>query len=432
MIKYIKHILLLVAFVMVTLASTFSQTICNNKTGSHNGYTYEYWKSTGDGCMTLGEGGAFSVSWENVGNLLARMSKRPGLNNHVVQYKADFKPEGKSFLCVYGWTKNPLIEYYIVEDWHERNPVGGTPLGTIITDGGTYNLYRTERVNKPSIEGTKTFYQYWSVRTEKRTEGTITCANHFDAWKNKGLTMGSLYEVSLCLEALKDSKGECDITELLIYTGTGDDSTYVADTSITVIDAINSVEVPTSVVQNSTVNVSVEYSAGTDRDVIVMFQQSSSPWDLYVYEKKDVAAGEGKLNFSLAIPADVPVASNSYQFQTFITTDDGDWDTRLTNSNRKNISVTRGVGSSSLASISSKSESVKVCCHPNSSSVTIDILDKIGEANMYMFDMQGRIVYQTTLPSSHNDINISSVNSGIYLLQVTYGVEVLRKRIFRV
>ncbi len=199
-----------------------AQTICNNDIGTNGGYTYEYWKDNGNGCMTLGTGGTFSVNWNNIGNLLARKGIRPGSMNQTVTYAANYQPSGNSYLCVYGWTTGPLVEYYIVDSWGSWRPPGGTPRGSVTTDGGTYDIYETTRTNQPSIEGNRTFQQYWSVRRTKRTSGTITCANHFNAWASLGMNMGNLYEVSLTVEGYQSS-GTCDVYSMSMGTGSGNE-----------------------------------------------------------------------------------------------------------------------------------------------------------------------------------------------------------------
>jgi hypothetical protein len=95
-----------------------------------------------------------------------------------------------------------LVEYYIVEKWVSYNPSSGAENKGTFTDseGATYTLARSVRNNMPSIDGTKTFYQYWSIRNSPRTSGTIHVADHFAAWEAAGMPLGNLYEVTMVAE----------------------------------------------------------------------------------------------------------------------------------------------------------------------------------------------------------------------------------------
>lgn len=109
-----------------------------------------------------------------------------------ITFSGDYSPDGNSYLSVYGWTTDPLIEYYIVEDYGTYNPgSGGEKQGTVDADGSTYDIYTAQRTDAASIEGTSTFTQFWSVRQDLRSSGTVSTGTHFDAWASLGMTLGT-------------------------------------------------------------------------------------------------------------------------------------------------------------------------------------------------------------------------------------------------
>ncbi len=212
---------LLAAIVMAALAlwtpsPAGAQTLCSSQTGTHGGFYYTHWTDGGgSACMTLGSSGNYSYQWSNTGNFVGGKGWSTGSSTRVIGYNAgNYSPSGNSYLTLYGWTTNPLVEYYVVDSWGSWRPPGATSVGTVTSDGGTYDLYRTQRVNQPSIQGTATFYQYWSVRTSKRSTGSnnnITFANHVNAWAQRGWNLGTHNYQVMAVEGYQSS-GSANVT----------------------------------------------------------------------------------------------------------------------------------------------------------------------------------------------------------------------------
>ena len=113
------------ATVLATTAHAESdRTITSNQTGTHNGYFFSYWKDNGNVTMNLGAGGNYSVSMNGINNSVVGKGWNPG-SSHTVNYSGSFNCGGNCYLALYGWTTNPLIEYYVVENFGNYNPSSG-------------------------------------------------------------------------------------------------------------------------------------------------------------------------------------------------------------------------------------------------------------------------------------------------------------------
>jgi len=228
-----------------------TKTVTSNEISTFEGMGYEFWTDSGKGTMKIGENGVFECTWDSSGNkniLFRRGTKyssplkpHTGIGKISVEYAATYSPgiSGISYFCVYGWTRdtslptnnpNRLVEYYIIDNWSGFYS-GGTPnaaarppgnweesltrKGTLEVDGGIYDIWTSVRTDKPSIDGNRTFMQYWSVRQDKRLSGTIDVSAHFNEWNKLGMPMGGLYEVALTVEGF-NNVGSAKITKNIL------------------------------------------------------------------------------------------------------------------------------------------------------------------------------------------------------------------------
>jgi len=227
--------LFLLIFLVLIIQNCTPRTFClqdgsDQIMGEQDGYRYELWNQNrqGTACMTIGKGALFSGEWNRILNYLARRGLDYDTTQHhqeIGRFNATFdcnynpsSESGNSYLSVYGWTVDPLREYYIVEDWRNWIPSMAKDAnlkGSFEIDGSIYDIYENTRVNQPSIVGMTTFQQYFSIRRDTRDRGTIDISKHFDKWASLGMPLGKLDEVSFVVEGYQ-SNGTFEFTKLEI------------------------------------------------------------------------------------------------------------------------------------------------------------------------------------------------------------------------
>ena len=118
----------LTVLIMVSLylGIAHSQTIDRNGVGMHQGYYYSFWtdNTSGKVSMTLKSKGRYQTKWTNVGNFTAEKGRSVGKEDRIISYSGNFNGGKNGFLAVYGWTKDALIAYYVVENYGEWTPLG--------------------------------------------------------------------------------------------------------------------------------------------------------------------------------------------------------------------------------------------------------------------------------------------------------------------
>jgi endo-1,4-beta-xylanase len=175
----------------------------NHATGHIGDFFFTHWKDGGATSLAMQPDGNFNVSWLGGGyNYVGGPGWNFGDINRVIGYQFD-EDSGANFITVYGWgyDKNMLasdpahlVEYYILQRWSDAyEPSQNGLFGkTFISNGVQYSTYRTLREQKPSINSTSTFYQYWSRPNQPLSLGQereIIFADHVKAWADTGWTL---------------------------------------------------------------------------------------------------------------------------------------------------------------------------------------------------------------------------------------------------
>lgn len=197
-----------------------------------SGYSYELWSAEqGAGCMRVpGVEGNYSATWTAAADFLARTglvfdaTKKPTeVGTITAQFAHNFTEvpvqgaTSKIYVALYGWTLEPLMEYYVIEDHGDFVPgptaSDGSPrtnYGSLTVDDGTYDIWALPVKNRPSIIGTADFTQIFNVRRVRRKCGQISLSAHFAKWDAVGLTLGKLEEAMFLMEAQNNS-GTIDV-----------------------------------------------------------------------------------------------------------------------------------------------------------------------------------------------------------------------------
>ena len=188
--------------------------VCSNQTGNNGGMYYQMWSAgQGSACINLNSSNSYSTTWSGIGDFVAGVGWNPG-SDQSVSFSGSMGANGGTALAsLYGWSTNPLVEYYVIEDDQGGSPSLGSFMGTTTSDGATYNIYEHQQVNQPCITGNNcTFEQYLAIRQGNTTSGTITFQNFVNAWASHGMNLGSMNYQILATEAWGGGSGSSNFT----------------------------------------------------------------------------------------------------------------------------------------------------------------------------------------------------------------------------
>ena len=188
--------------------------ICSNQTGTDGGYYYQMLDKRPRvglhhaelGQQLLHERGAASATSSPASAGIPAATS-------TVNFSSSLSASGgTSLVSLYGWSTNPLVEYYVTENYVGSPNTAGTYMGQVTSDGGTYNLYEHQQVNQPCITGNAAPSSSTWLSGPRRSSGTITTQNFFNAWASHGMNLGTLNYQILATESYGGGSGNSSVT----------------------------------------------------------------------------------------------------------------------------------------------------------------------------------------------------------------------------
>jgi hypothetical protein len=189
-----------------------------NASGNAGGLSWSLWSNAlnSNSCITTYDAPAFSASWVESGDFLARIglefgsSAKPYTDYGTIEAHFSYNKTGTgggyAYIGMYGWSNEPCVEWYIVDDSYNNFPFdawNATQTGTAFIDGEDYKLFRNSTNGTGGSRcnmGETQWDQFWSIRQSARQCGVISVTDHFDAWVQAGMNMGKVLEVKILVE----------------------------------------------------------------------------------------------------------------------------------------------------------------------------------------------------------------------------------------
>ncbi|KAF9042507.1 concanavalin A-like lectin/glucanase domain-containing protein [Panaeolus papilionaceus] len=154
------------------------------------------------GC-TKGAGPSVNATWTGLqGFEMCAVGWSVGQANRTINYQADYSPNGNGVFAVYGWTRNPTIEYSIVQGSGNYVASDASLKGSVTCNGQVYDILLGKQyaASVPGIDGTVPFPQYWSRRRAKQfvgARGPVDVGCHVRAFESFGMRLGSEWDFQL-------------------------------------------------------------------------------------------------------------------------------------------------------------------------------------------------------------------------------------------